>query len=335
MKNPNGFGTVYKMSGKRRKKWRAVKTIGWDENGKQKRITIGYFESKQGAMEALGKYIYNPNAKVTFEEVYEMWFKNHSTKVSETRLKSIGYIYQKHLSPLKKNKIADISLQDLQEFFDNINLSSGSIRQIKGVVNMIFDFALKNDYIVKNISSFIELGKYKIVFDKKEFSQEEIDILWNNLNIPYVDTILILIYTGMRISEFLSLKIENINLEEKTIFVDQSKTTSGIRHIPIHYKILPLITKRMHNQEYLILNNQNKPFIYITYRQKFNIALKRIGIKKHSPHECRHTTATLLSNAGANPISIAKIMGHSNYNTTANIYTHKNKEELEKAITLV
>lgn len=335
MKNPNGFGTVYKMSGKRRKKWRAVKTIGWDENGKQKRITIGYYESKQEAMEALGKYIYNPNSKITFEEVYEMWFKNHSLKVSENRLKSISYIYQKHLSELKKNKIADISLKDLQEFFDNINLSSGTTRQIKGVINMIFNFALKNDYITKNIANFVELGKYTKIYDKKEFSQDEINILWKSLHIPYVDTILILIYTGMRISELLSLKVENINLEENTIFIDQSKSVSGIRHIPIHRKILPLLTKRMHNQEYLILNKKNKPFIYISYRKNFNIALGKIGIKPHSPHECRHTTATLLSNAGANPISIAKIMGHSDYSTTANIYTHKNKEELEKAITLV
>lgn len=335
MKNPNGFGTVYKMLGKRRKKWRAVKTVGWGDNGKQKRLTIGYYGSKQEAMEALGKYIYNPNAKITLGEVYELWIKNHSSKVSKTRLKQIISVYKRHISALEKEMIGEIRLQDLQDFFDNIELSSGSLAQIKGITNMIFEFAVKNDYIVKNISSFVELGKYKTVFDKKEFSQEEIDILWKHSHVPYVDTILILIYTGMRVSELLSLKVENINLEENTIFISKSKTTSGIRYIPIHHKILPLLIKRMHNQEYLVLNEQGKPFVYITYRYKFKLILEALRIKNHSPHECRHTTATLLSNAGANPISIAKIMGHSNYNTTANIYTHKSKEELEKAMILV
>ena len=93
MKNPNGFGTVYKMSGKRRKKWRAVKTINWEE-GKQKRITIGYFESKQEAMEELGKYVYNPNAKLKLKDVYEMWSKVHYEKVSESRVMDLKSRYK-------------------------------------------------------------------------------------------------------------------------------------------------------------------------------------------------------------------------------------------------
>ena len=55
----------------------------------------------------------------------------------------------------------------------------------------------------------------------------------------------------------------------------------------------------------------------------------------HMPHDCRHTFATLLNNAEANATSIKKLIGHSSFITTEKIYTHKDKEELRKAIDLI
>ena len=136
----------------------------------------------------------------------------------------------------------------------------------------------------------------------------------------------------MRVKEMLTLKIEDINLEKRTISILEGKTKSSTRIIPIHPKIFPLITRKMHNQEYLV-SRDNKPIDYNTYIYAFKKLLKSLKIQRHTPHECRHTTATLLSNAGANPVSIAKIMGHTDYNKiTAKVYTHKNETELEKAI---
>ncbi len=331
MKNPNGFGTVYKMSGKRRNKWRAVKTVGWDENGKQKRITIGYFFEKKDGMDALAKYVYNPNAKLTIKDVYEMWSKIHYEKISEGTKKNMQSRYNTHISKIEDMYISEITLQQLQNFFNSIKVSSGTLSFIKAVLNLIFEYAVKNDFIPKNPVKYVELGKFKKVYEKKEFTLEEIEILWNNIDIPYVDTILILIYTGMRVMEMLSLKLENINIEKKDIFITESKTSSGIRHIPIHNRILPIITRRMNNQKYLI-SKKEKPIAYQTYKYQFLNVLQSLGIQRHTPHECRHTTATLLSNAGANSISIAKIMGHTDYNMTATVYTHKDESELQKAI---
>lgn len=329
MKNPNGFGTVYKMSGKRRKKWRVQITVSW-ENGKQKRVTIGYFEKQDDAKNFLTNYKYNPNAKLTLGEVYKQWTSRHFEKVSESRQYNINSRYKNHIIKLENECISEINLNKLQNFMDSLTCSSGTASEIKAILNLIFEYALKNDFISKNPVKFIEMGKYKKVFDKKEFSKEEIDILWNNLDVPNVDTVLILIYTGMRVGEMLNLKLKNIDLEKRDIFISESKTNSGIRHIPIHDKILPLIINRMHNQEHLIVLENNIPVSYYAYKYQFQNVMKALNLK-HNPHECRHTTATLLSNAGANTVSIAKIMGHTNYYTTT-IYTHKDNEELKKAM---
>ena len=49
LKRTNGSGTVYKLSGNRRKPWVAVKTLGWTEEGKQEKKIIGYFEKEDEA----------------------------------------------------------------------------------------------------------------------------------------------------------------------------------------------------------------------------------------------------------------------------------------------
>ena len=76
-----------------------------------------------------------------------------------------------------------------------------------------------------------------------------------------VDSILILIYTGMRISEMLDLKVTDINLESenKILHIRKSKTVAGIRDIPISPLILPLICERLKlNNEYLISDQKIK-----------------------------------------------------------------------------
>lgn len=332
MKNPNGFGTAYKMKGKRKNKWRAVKTIGWDENGKQKRITIGYFFEKKDALDALGKYIYNPNAKLTLGEVYEMWSEQHFKKVSFNRARDITYRYKSYISVLENEYIVDVNLSKIQNFIDNLKVSSGTINNVKAILNMMFEYSVKNEYIEKNPVKFVELGKYKKVQIKKEITSQELQILWDNLKLPYVDIVIILIYTGMRVSELLNLKKENINLENKVIFISESKTDAGIRNIPIHEKILPLIINRIKATEKYLVNLEGRKISYTFFRKNFNFVFTNLGLYPHTPHECRHTTATLLSNAGANTISIAKIMGHTNYNMTASVYTHKDEIELKKAM---
>lgn len=93
MKLPNSYGSVYKLSGNRRKPWRAIVTTGWtldQETGKSKQIrkTVGYYESRQGALQALADYNKNPfdlgAANITFGEVYERWSDEHFPTISES-----------------------------------------------------------------------------------------------------------------------------------------------------------------------------------------------------------------------------------------------------------
>ena len=335
MKNPNGFGSVYKLLGNRKKKWIARKTVGW-ENGKQKRAIVGYYETKNDALKALASFEYNPNDSITIKEVYDMWSEKHYEKIGHHRKRNLISRYNAHIKKIEDQPLKNLTLDFLQEFFNNLKVGSGTLREIKILLKMIIQYALKNDFIQKSYLEYVELGKYKKVYKKTEFSKEEIEILWKNIHIPFVDSILILIYTGMRISEFLNLKINDVYIEEKIqyISIKESKTDAGIRDIPISKHILPIILKKMFCTKKYILEDKNKKLSYTKYKMIFKDILEKLGLPYHTPHECRHTTATILCNAGADPVAIAVLMGHVNYDVTK-IYTHKNKDDLNRTISLM
>lgn len=335
MKNGNGNGSVYKANGKRRKPWIVRVTIGYSTTGKQVRKIIGSYETKREGQEVLLEYLKNPSlfSKITFGEVRKLWWDNYIKKVSiKTTIQT--HIYRmRTFDSLENIPIVDLKLFQLQELFDNMTTSFSFKRGCKSILNMIFDFALKNDFIKSNKVQFIEIGKKEKVLERKIFTKEEIEVLWQNVEMPYVYIILILIYTGMRIGELTNLKNEDINLKENTLQVRVSKTSNGIRMIPISSKIITLFSENTKDdQVYFVKGDTTEQLSYSTFKPRFNKLLQKLGIEKHTIHDTRHTFATLMNNANVNSTSIVKLIGHSNFLTTENIYTHKDKEELRKAI---
>ena len=336
MKNQNGTGSIYKLKGKRRKSW-AVRISYKDETGTTRRKYLGYFETKKEAQEVLFTYNKNPLlfSGKTFKEIKTLWLSSIKEKILPETFKNV-VISLKHFEILNENKISDIKLFQLQKIFNDMDYSRGYKSNCKSVLNRIFNFALKNDFIDSNKVQFVELGKKNIVVERKIFTRDEINILWQNLKVNNVYIILILIYTGMRIGELLALKVCDIDLNNKVIYIRKSKTSSGIRTIPIPDKILSLFIENIfYENEYFILSKNLTPLSYMTFKYRFNVLLEKLGIQKHTIHDTRHTFATMLNNADANSTSIIKLIGHSDFSITENVYTHKDVEELRKAINLL
>lgn len=342
MKNENGSGSVYKLSGKRRKCWVARVTIGFVD-GKQKRKIIGTYETRKEAQTELLGYLNNPTlySGKTFKDVRDLWYQGYSKNISNVTLKTLNAQLKK-LDEFDDIKIKEIKLHSLQKFFDNIEASYGTKSYIKSILNMIFEFALKNEFIETNRVKFIELGKNEKVVQRKIFTTDEIKILFDNLDSDnkFVKKmtygVLILIYTGLRIGEFINLKTKDIDLEKNVIYITKSKTSAGVRKIPISDKILSLFKDNIDNsKEYFFFNKKGNNYLYYNFLTQFNKMLELLSLGKHTIHDTRHTFATMLNNANANSTSIVKLIGHSDFKTTEEIYTHKDIEELRKAVNLL
>lgn len=341
MKRANGNGSITKVSDNRRKPYKVTITKGWDVNtGKQLKKVLGYYFTQKEANKALADYLDTPYdlelANTTFKEVYEKWSKIKYPKVSHSAILGYQSAYN-NVEKLHNMKIKDIKARHLQEAIDNCSKGQATKKKIKFLFGQMFAYAMQNDIITKDYSEFVDIGKASEESKREPFSNKEIELLWKHIdNIEFIDTILIMIYSGFRIGELLELETKNIDLINMTMTGGLKTEAGKNRLVPIHPKIFPLIEKRYNkDNQYLIINFKGMKMKYDNYyKEKFIPIMEQLNMK-HRPHDCRHTFATLLSNANANATAIKKMIGHESYITTEKIYTHKDIEELRKNVELI
>lgn len=334
MKNANGFGCVYKFNPKfkrLRKPWVAKVSIN-RPGERQKQKNIGYFATKAEALEALIAYQKDPamleNAKITLDDVYQLYYKEKESKVSESRLADIKSRYQ-HFTPIKDKKIVDLTPVMLQEFMDGIDRASATKLACKSVLRGIYKHALKLQIIDKDISGLVDVGKQEKVLQRRVFTAEEIQYLWDNADHFMAQQLLILIYSGMRINEYRSLDLEDYDLKNYTVRTG-SKTDAGRdRLIPIHSRVRKFLLE--------MLQKGTNKVVYTTFTYHLTKFTKASNgkLRKHRVHDTRHTFASLMNTLGANEVALTKIIGHTDISTTNKVYTHKDIEELKATIELL
>lgn len=184
MKRANGIGPVYKMKHKPLcKPYRAVVTIGYDENGKCKRKTIGYYAKSKDAWDALSEYgIYLEKfetKKVLFSECCRWMIADKERKGIDTKKGGYSTAQAKITSIWKP--IQEIKLVHLQAIIDeNSHLSRSSIGVIVKGLNGAFEAAIKNDVIIKNYAALLELKPVEKSNIHKPFTEEKIQIIWQH-----------------------------------------------------------------------------------------------------------------------------------------------------------
>lgn len=346
MKLANGIGTVYKLSGKRRNPYIVRKTVGWEidtktEKVKQKLITIGYAPTRAKGLEMLMNYNQNPYdvnvAKTTFSNVYEKWSAEKFPTISTSNVN--GYKASYSCCEILYNRIfKDLKLSDLQYVIDSCGKNYPTLRKLKVLFNQLYNYAMKYEICNKDYSEYIDISKYKEKnpnkTDRTPFSKEEIELLWTQKNNEFVQIVLMLIYSGVRVSELLDLKRENVNLEEHCFDVIASKTDNGIRKVPIANKVYDFY-KKWYNvgNKYLLYTADGKKLSYRNYYDSYWKPVMELINSDHKPHDTRHTCISLLSEKEISPTLIKKIVGHSGaMSLTEKIYTHTNIQELLNAI---
>lgn len=223
-------------------------------------------------------------------------------------------------------------------------------------------FALEEDIIEKGYSQFISTNscnkkeikkaKDKHIETRKLFTYEQIEYLWNfqtrskglkehtkKEREKFIrDFWLMLLYTGMRADELLSVYTDNVFLDDNYL-VGGLKTQAGInREIPIHPNIKSLFEKYYNpNNEFLFMQpNGNKvDYGYYLYHFQNNFEKLHPEVSNHTAHDARHTLRTELKKLNIKDVIINSIIGHSNDDVGDDVYTHISIEEKQEAIKMV
>lgn len=358
MKLPNGYGSVVKLKGKRRKPW-AVRISYLQEQPdgtvKRKQKYLEYFAKQDSALAYLAEY--NSGGLVpehqkyadvpTFAELYEKWkrYRNSlKSKPGPSTWKNYGIAFN-FFADIHPQKVISLRAQDLQDCITaQSSKSRATVGNMRAVVRGMWNYAIANEIVENDITQhlvfeFTESG----VPIHTRFTDKEISTLWESLwVINNVDIILIYIYTGVRPVELLEIESENVRLNERYM-IGGVKTEAGKnRVIPIHESIVPLIEYRLsQNRKYLITNKYGNHYTRAVYHNSnWNTCMGRLNMN-HAPHDCRYTFAALADNACMNETCKKIIMGHALGNregtafktggtadVTRDVYTEKTIPEL-------
>lgn len=153
----NGFGNISKLSGNRRKPFRARKTIGYNENGNQLYETVGYYKSYTDAFEALVEYNKNPydlsNKDLTLGEFVDGWFEMFSHKVSLNTLKAYKTSINK-IEHLRTRKFADIDTDTIQKLVNELKTEQPK-KHLKQLFTQLYKYAREKDIFKKDYAEFV------------------------------------------------------------------------------------------------------------------------------------------------------------------------------------
>lgn len=369
-KRANSEGSI--SYDKRRKRYRARVTVGWEINentGRTRQITkdLGSsFKTKGEASRALAEYLKNPfdlsNKDITFSQLYEKWFEQFIVdhQSHEYRIKSA----YKYCSSLYNKKIREITIIDMKSCINNgkiietrgkfkgqEKLASPSTKEsMKYLFNHLLQYATEARLIERNYAKDFTLDKK--VFTEKElnrkeknpFSHDELKKLWNSIEfIPFADMIIYACYSGWRPGELIKLKVMDVDLENGFIKGGIKTTAGKNRVVPIHSLVSPII-ERYYNEatkvgsEYLFNDISKKKGIGLSkdqYLSRFNKVMKQLNFREEiTPHYTRHTFITMAKSrdVNMNEYILKLIVGHDIGDLTEHVYTHRELQDLKEEI---
>ena len=315
----NGAGSISQLKDSNRSKQWIVRV---SEDGTTKKKYVGSFETYDDAEYALSMYKRNPHdtkkGYFSLAEVYEMY----RTSVLCIKAKETQDNYQYSFNRLKdfyNLNIEKLEHDKLQKFINTLD-TYGAKSDTRKLLIAVEDYSKTCGVIPLGISKLLEIGEKPASTAKNIFTSDEIKTLWDNKDMPYADIALILIYSGMRISEIDS--IYQINMKERYM-VGGTKTRAGKnRIIPVRNEAVELIEKRLSDSGVLTGGIQKK-----SLGVAFNKVMDKLNMK-HTSHECRHTFTTCAIRSGIEVASIDKLTGHVSNNTSLDVYTHLTPQEI-------
>ena len=316
---------------------------------------LGSYASYPEAEIALAEYNKNPydimKKAPTFAQLYP---KMKEEKGIEEKSVSTQNAYKQgydKCEAIHNRPINELKLEELQAVLKEYEGMSASTQKAPlTVIREVFQYALKHDWIEKDYSIYLKTGKVAEVKGKNAYTRHEVKKVWESIDWTYTPRkynspwygleiskmILVLIYTGMRIDELISLKKKDVHIEEGYIDVVEAKTEAGRRLIPIHDAILPIVKEFYEKNKKFLIENKAGQLSYMSLTESpIKTFYKDMGFE-HTLHETRHSFATFTLSSKLDATLRAFIMGHRTNNLTNDVYSHPEvlltelKEEMQK-----
>lgn len=307
----------------------------------------------------------------TYQEVYDLWVKHYENTVEESTFIKTTRIFKNHILPaFGKYKIEKINVDVCQQHVDEWSKKLKRFGTVKSYAAKVLDFAIKRGYIQNNPFQLVEMPnvkkKLKVEVEEGEnfYTKEQLNTFLKCMeqesNFKAFTLFRLLAYSGMRKGEALALTWKDVNFKTKEIRINKAISrgknnqlylkgtkTDTMRIIKMDEKTMSILSDwkkqqkkdylamgiNTNNQNQLVFSNEKNEFIQPTKTRKWlEQVLNKYNLPKITTHGFRHTHCSLLLEAGATIKEVQDRLGHSDIQTTMNIYAHVSKKAKEDAI---
>lgn len=332
-RRPGGTGCIRKLKDANRKKPYRVQKDG---------NRLGDFATMEEAQQFLDKIngkLYRPETvNMTLDDLHELWLKRDYPDLTAKGKATYDSIWTKFES-VKNMKMRDIGTDTIQPLVD-AEIKKGRSRsqqeKIRSMYSLLCQIAMEKNIIDRNYATFLKLstqGKVqRDVFTEQEIQRVVEDAAANDTS----KIIAIYLYTGFRIQELLEMPLTGVDTEH-WIFRGGEKTDAGRdRLVPIISTIRPFVQYFVDRATGdLFLSGYEGNLEGSNFRKRdYYPTLERLGIRTEErpmrPHSCRYTLATRGHSLGIDDDTLAKILGHADYDVTSGIYIQADLDKLHR-----
>mgnify|MGYP000772766978 FL=1 len=346
--------------------WRLTES---DPYPKGKRKDISLREKEKEVEKALRNAVATSGGNMTVLELVQKYISQKRGVKHNTQAN-----YNFVINVIKKEdfgakRIDTIKLSDAKTWLIKLQDDGrgySSIHSIRGVVRPAFQMAVDDDLINKNPFEFqlatvvVNDSVTREAITRKQQREFLRFIKADKHFCKYYDGIYILFHTGLRVSEFVGLTINDIEFDKERIKVDHQlqrtrnmkyeiltpKTEKGERYVPMQKDVADCFRRIIQNRKhpkiepmidgysgFLFLDKNDVPMVALHWekyfqhiREKYN-SIYKVQMPCITPHVCRHTFCSNMAKSGMNPKTLQYIMGHSDIGVTLNTYTHLQFED--------
>ena len=291
---------------------------------------------------------------------------------------TVGYNFVLNLvkkEDFGQRRIRDIKPSDAKLWLMKLQKDGrgySTITSVRGVVKPAFQMAYEEEILRRNpfdfkLSDVVKNDSKKRIALTKEQKETFMNFIKGDKHFSrYYDEFMVLLETGMRVSEMCGLTKDQLDFENRriwvdhqlvrmsdgTLYVEKTKTESGCRFIPMTDNVCEALKNIIANRKtpdieylvdghsgFLLLDKNGKPCVAMHIEHHMQWAMKKYR-KKYpndplptvTPHVLRHTFCTDMANAGMDIKDLQYLMGHSDAEVTLNVYTHASYAHAESSM---
>ena len=327
-KRANGTGSITRLSGNRKKPWRAQK------NG----MLIGTYATRseaQKSLERLTDIDVTDRFNLTFSQIYEMWRLEHSREITKKLDANYALAFSqcRHLHDQKFRSITRSAFQSSIISLEDSGMSRSTCEKLRTLFTQLSSYALNEGAITVDRSKGLKVTASQ-KSERQIFSDDDIEKIRAS-KLPAAKIALILISCGCRPGELFRAPLDRC-MDDHIIW--GSKTMKGRdRVIPIgpdgSSAYHELLTRaRESNSDLLIDGYTGRNHTAENFAKRdWKELMEEIGRPDVPPYSCRHTFVTRSIRSGMDLITLESIVGHVDKETTK-LYTHLNANDLVSAV---